>query len=459
MVEVGRLGERDRPPDRVRIEHKDSSARQQDRRILALGLPALATVLVEPLYTIIDTAIVGHLGTAPLAGLALASSVLTASFWVFNFLSFGTVARVAFLTGRRQDRDAATVAAQGLWLCACIGLPVLGLLVAFAPPIGRAMGGHEAVLDSAVTYLRISAVGTPFVLVALVGNGYLRGVADTRTPLRIVVVANVINVVLEVVLVYGLDLGVAGSAWGTVVAQAIAAAWFAVLVARRIAPTGATLQPVWQEMRRLMVIGRHLLVRTGALLTTLTLATAVAARLGQVTLAAHQVALQVWLFLTIGWDGLAIPAQTLTGTFLGEGSIGEARSYARRMCVLGVWAGVAVGAVIVAFAGLLPHIFTADGHVARRATAALIVVGVLQVPDAVLFVLDGALMGASDFRYLQASTIGGLLAFLPFGAAVLVHHEFGIVGLWCGLGAWIAARTAVNAARFAGDRWTKVALT
>ena len=196
-----------------------------DRRILALGVPALATVLVEPVYTVVDTAIVGHLGTVPLGGLALASTVLNASFWVFNFLSFGTTSRVAFLTGRRDERGAATVAAQGLWLSVGIGVPVTLLLAVAAPVVAGVMGGHGDVLRAAVTYLRISALGTPFVLIGLVGNGYLRGVSDTRTPLKVVATANVVNLVLELALVYGLRLGVAGSAWGTVVAQMLSAAW------------------------------------------------------------------------------------------------------------------------------------------------------------------------------------------------------------------------------------------
>lgn len=425
----------------------------RDRRILALGVPALATVLLEPLYTVVDTAIVGHLGTAPLGGLALASTVLNTSFWVFNFLSFGTTSRVAFLTGRRDGRGAAAVASQGFWLCGCIGIPV-ALLLAFASrSIAGVMGGQGDVLRAAVTYLRISAVGTPFVLLSLVGNGYLRGVADTRTPLRVVAAANAGNLVLEVVLVYGLHLGVAGSAWGTVAAQVFAAAWFAVLVGRRVTATGARLRPIAREMRRLVVVGRHLFVRTGALLATLTLATSVAARLGAVTLAAHQVALQVWLFVTIGFDGLAIPAQTITGTLLGEGSTDESRAYGRRLCVLGLWSGTAVGAVIVAVSGVLPHVFTNNAHVAHQATVALVAVGLLQAPDAVLFVLDGVLMGASDFRFLQASTVAGLIGFLPVGAAVLTWHRLGIAGLWLGLAVWLLLRLAVNAARFRGSAW------
>jgi putative MATE family efflux protein len=439
-----------RPPARRRLDDRD-------RRILALGLPALATVLVEPLYTLVDTAIVGHLGTAALGGLALASTVLNTSFWVFNFLSFGTTSRVAFLTGRRDDKGAAAVGAQGLWLCGCIGIPVAVLLAFAAQSIGGVMGGHGEVLRAADTYLRISAVGTPFVLVSLVGNGYLRGVSDTRTPLRVVAAANVGNLVLEVVLVYGLHLGVAGSAWGTVAAQVFAAAWFAVLVGRRITATGARLRPIAREMRRLVVVGRHLFVRTGALLATLTLATSVAARLGPVTLAAHQIALQVWLFVTIGFDGLAIPAQTITGTLLGQGSTEESRAYGGRLCVLGLWCGAAVGAVIVALSGVLPHVFTGNRPVAHQATIALVVVGVLQVPDAVLFVLDGILMGASDFRFLQASTVAGLVGFVPVGAAVLAWHRLGIAGLWFGLGVWLLLRLAVNAVRYRGPTWTSSA--
>ena len=212
---------------------------ERDRRIAALALPALATVAVEPLYTLVDTGIVGRLGTGPLGGLALATTVLNASFWIFNFLSFGTTSRVAFLTGRGDKRAAGMVATQGLWLSGCIGVPVGLALFGLAGPISSALGGHGAVLHAATTYLRISAVGLPFILVALVGNGYLRGLSDTRTPLGVVVVANVVNVLLELLLVYGVHLGVAGSAWGTVAAQLLSAGWFVVLIARRVAGTGA----------------------------------------------------------------------------------------------------------------------------------------------------------------------------------------------------------------------------
>ncbi|HEX9530941.1 MAG TPA: MATE family efflux transporter, partial [Acidimicrobiales bacterium] len=224
---------------------------ERDRRIVALAVPALGTLAVEPLYVLVDTAIVGRLGTTPLGGLALATTVLTTLLWVFNFLSYGTTARVAFLMGRGQRERSGDVAAQGLWLAAGLGIPVAVVVGAGGRLLPAALGGHGAVLATAATYLRISAFGIPAVLVALVGQGYLRGVLDTRSPLRVVVAANLLNVVLELVLVYGAHLGIAGSAWGTVAAQWVAAVWFLVLVGARLGAVGAVRRPVLAEIRRL----------------------------------------------------------------------------------------------------------------------------------------------------------------------------------------------------------------
>ncbi len=432
---------------------------ERDRRIVALGAPALATVLIEPVYTLVDTGIVGHLGVTPLAGLALAASVLTASFWVFNFLSFGTTSRVAFLTGRRDERGAAGVAAQGLWVALVVGVVVGAVLAVAAPGVAGVMGGHGGVRAAAVTYLRISAIGTPFALIALVGNGFLRGQSDTRTPLRIVLVSNAANVVFEVFLVYGVHLGVAGSAWGTVAAQALAAGWFTAFLARRITLAGATLRPDPVELRRIAAVGQHLFVRTGALLAALTLSTSVASRLGPVPLAAHQVALQVWLFVTAALDGLAIPAKAIVGTELGARAPDEARAYAKRLLVLGGWVGLAIGAVLAVVTPALAGVFTSSGRVGHAAVAPLLVVAAIQVLDAVVFVLDGVLMGAGDFAFLRVSTLSGLVVFTPVAVAVLEWHRLGLVTIWLGLVGWLLARCAVNALRYRSSqaRWAALA--
>ena len=430
---------------------------ERDRRIVALAVPALGTLAVEPLYVLVDTAIVGRLGTVPLGGLALASAVLTTLLSAFNFLAYGTTARVAFLTGRGDHRGGAGVAAQGLWLCAVLGLPLAVLVAAGSRALAGLLGGEGDILDGATTYLRISAAGIPAVLVALVGNGYLRGRGDVRTPLVVVGVANVVNLVLEVVLVYRFDLGLAGSAWGTVVAQLLAAAWFLVLVGRRVLGAQVGLAPVRDEMGRLLVAGRHLFVRTAALLATLALSTAVAARVGASTLGGHQIALQVHSFLALALDALAIPGQILVGTLLGSGQLDEALATSRRLLRLGLIAGALIGLAVAASSPFLPHVFSADPAVLDRATAALVVVGLAQVPAAVAFVLDGVLIGSSDFRFLQWAMVVALVLFLPFAAAVLRWHHLGVAGIWGGLLAWMLGRALLNAGRFRGQRWTALA--
>ncbi|MDP8992259.1 MAG: MATE family efflux transporter [Actinomycetota bacterium] len=430
---------------------------ERDRRIVALAVPALGTLAVEPLYVLVDTAIVGRLGTVPLGGLAVASAVLTTLLTLFNFLAYGTTARVSFLTGRGDRRGGATVAVQGLWLSAAIGVPLAVVVALASRPLAALVGGEGAVLDAATTYLRISAVGIPLVLVALVGNGYLRGVSDTRTPLVVVVVANVANLVLELVLVYGLDLGVAGSAWGTVAAQLLAALWFLALLGERVVGHRARTAPVRSELVRLLVAGRHLLARTAALLATLALATSTAARVGAATLGGHQIAIQVHSFLALVLDSLAIPGQILVGTLLGAGDVDEARATSRRLLRLGVIAGGTVGLALLASSWALPHAFSADPAVLERARLALVVAGVAQVPAGVAFTLDGVLIGSSDFRFLQRNMLLSLAVFLPFAAAVLAWEQLGVLGIWAGILAWMVARAALNGIRFRGEAWLALA--
>src|SRR5205807_3960501 len=257
-----------------------------DRRILALAIPALGTLAVEPLYVLADTAIVGHLGTASLGALALAGTVLNTVLWACNFLQWGTTARVAFLTGRQDREGAASSATQALWLGAALGTVLALAVAALARPLAAGLGGRGEILHQAVTYLRISAIGMPAVLIAVVGQGHLRGLSDTRTPFLVVLVANVVNVALEFLFVYGFDWGIAGSAWGTVAAQLLAAAWFLGIVGRVVSRAGGKLGPVVAEMRYLLGSGGHLVGRTGALLAALGAAALGAGRVGSTTLGA-----------------------------------------------------------------------------------------------------------------------------------------------------------------------------
>jgi len=430
-----------------------------DRRILALAIPALGTLVVEPVYVLVDTAIVGHLGTASLAALALAGTVLNTVLWACNFLQWGTTSRVAFLTGREDRRGAAESATQALWLGVALGVVAAVGVALLAGPLATALGGTADIRRQAVTYLRISAIGMPAVLIAVVGQGHLRGLSDTRTPFLVVLVANGLNVVLELVFVYVFHWGIAGSAWGTVIAQILAAAWFLGIIGRLVAAAGALLRPAVEEMRILLGVGGHLVVRTGALLAALTLATAVAARVGPTTLAAHQIAYQTLIFLAFVMDALALSVQAIVGTQLGAADVEGARMTSRRALRLGFIAAGALCAAVVAAAPLLPRVFTADPNVVDKATVALLFVGAMQLPGAVTFVGDGVLMGGGDFAYVKWVTLASLGVFLPFAGAVLRWHDLGIACIWAGLLAWITSRAWLNWVRFRGPHWTVISVT
>ena len=297
-----------------------SSRRELDRRIIELAIPALGTLAIEPLYVLVDTAIVGRLGTPQLAGLAIASTILLTVISMMASLEYGVTPDVAFAHGAGRSDEARDVATAALRLAVMIGLPMGAAVALAADPLVRLLGGRGEVLGYAVTYLRISCVGLPFVLVTYVGHGVMRGVNDLRKPLQIVLVANVANVVLEIVAVYGLDLGVAGSAWSTVFVQACAAMMFL----RVLRPHRGGDRPTAERMRKLLRSGVHFAVRSIAMFAVWNIATAVAARVDTPTLAAHQVLIQLFTFLALMLDALAIPAQSLVAGALGRNDTNEA---------------------------------------------------------------------------------------------------------------------------------------
>ncbi len=429
-----------------------------DREIVRLAVPALGALAAEPLYLLADTAIVGHLGTNPLAGLAVAGSVLTAAFGVFNFLAYSTTASVARQVGAGNQRAAAEFGIDGCWLAVGLGLLLTVIGVAFAPLIVDAMGASHVVHPFAVTYLRISILGAPALLLTLAGAGYLRGMQDTRTTLVIAVAANTVNLLLELALVYALDLGIAGSAWGTVTAQCAAALAY-VWIARRVArETHASARPRAAGIRTVAVIGAPLIVRTASLLAVSLAVTALAARIDDVAVAAHQIAFQVNLLLALTLDALAIAAQAMVGKYLGAGDPDDARASSVRMIELGVVAGVVLMLVVAALAPWFPAVFSDDPAVQDLGAQVLLIVAVLQPLAAVVFVLDGVLIGAGDQRYLALAMIVATFGVFAPIAIVISAAGGGLLALWGAIAAWMVARAVGMVGRFVTDKWEVLGL-
>ena len=422
------------------------SERELDRRIAALALPALGSIAAEPAYSLADTAIVGHLGRAPLDSLAIAAAALNLTAWLAIFLTTATTSAVAGLAaGRATDRAARTAGAAYV-VAAATGLLVALTVLVAAPWIAALLGAHRLVLSGSVSYLRASAAGLPFLYLSYAGNGHLIGLADTRTPLRIAVAANLLNVVLEWLMVYGLHLGLLGSAWGTVAAQVATAALYAASSWRR-APVRPA-KPGRTEVTDLLRDGHQLSVRTIALGVVPLTTTAIAARLGPAALGGQQIAMRVWYLLALLLDALAVPAQVYVSSCLGAGDTEGARLVGRRTLRLGLAAGLGLGVVTAALAFGAPGLFTADPAVRHAATVALLVAALTQPVAALAFVLDGLILGLSDYVAMRRAMILAIGAYAPMAMLVLRFHQLGLPGVWVALGFWLAARAALL-----GRRW------
>ena len=416
-----------------------------DGEILRLALPALGALAAEPLYLLVDTAIVGHLGTPQLAALALAATVLSNLVALCIFLTYGTTARVTRLHGAGRDADAAALGPQALWLALAAGIALAAVVSALAGPLVHALGGEGHVADMSARYLRIASLGVPMALVALAGQGWLRGMSDLRTPLVIVAAANVANVVLELLFVYGFDWGLDGSAWGTVLAQLGMGIAFATVLLRVFA------LPDLARIRSLVSIGAQLVVRTAALLGCFVIATAVCARIGAATLAAHQIAFQLFGFLALVLDAIAIAGQVIVGRALGAGDADEAFAAAWRMIEWSLAAGLLIGCVFLALADVVPHAFTTDSAVIDQAQELWPWFCAMWPVAAVVFALDGILIGAGDTRYLAAAMVVAFVAFLPI---VLPAGTVAVV--WVALDVLMLVRLATLGGRFVRRRWALV---
>jgi putative MATE family efflux protein len=423
-----------------------------DREILRLAIPAFGALAAEPLYVLADTAIVGHLGTRPLGGLGVAGAVLSVAFGIFNFLAYGTTATVARRLGAGDRKGAAEHGVAGVWLALGLGLALTGLGLALSGPIVGAMGASARVAPYARTYLRISLLGAPFVLVTLAGTGYLRGLQDTRTPLVIALGANALNLVLELTLVYGIHLGIAGSAWGTVIAQVVAALAYLAIVRRNVRASNASARPDRAQLREAGAVGAYLTVRTGSLLLAFTAATSIASRIGDAQVAAHQIAFQLWLLLALCLDAIAIAGQAIVGRALGADDAALTRASSRRMLEWGLMVGVVLGLLVLALDPLLALVFTRDTAVRNELRPVLVAVALMQPVGGVVFVLDGILIGAGDVRYLALAMAVATLCFVPCAVAVLATGS-GLIALWGALFVFMFARLYTMGRRYRRNAW------
>jgi putative MATE family efflux protein len=420
-----------------------------DREIFRLAVPALGALAAEPLYVLVDTAIVGHLGRSQLAALGAAATVVSV-FAMFNFLQYATTAQVARATGAREDVVARRLGAQAFWLSVAIGLALGAALAALAGELVALVGVEGQSAAYAETYLRIIAIGVPSFFLAVSGQGFLRGRAELTAPLVVIVLGNVLNAVLEVLFVYGFGWGIEGSAWGTAIAQSCMGAGFVWLIVSRAGREN--MAPVLTLARRLLSVGKFIFVRTAALISAFLLAGAVVARFGDAELGAYPVSFQLFLFLALVLDAIAIAGQIIVGRELGAGRPERAYDASLRMITLSVATGALFAVALLALADALPRLFSSDEAVLAECAALWPIFALLQPVSGAVFALDGILIGASDGPYIAGSMVVAFAACASCLALAAVR-DWGVRGVWASLAALIVVRAATMGARFARRRW------
>ncbi|QIS43454.1 MATE family efflux transporter [Clavibacter capsici] len=436
-----------------------------------MAVPALGALVAEPLFLLTDTALVGHLGSAPLAGLGIASVILQTIVGLLVFLAYATTPTVARRLGAGDRPGAIRAGIDGLWLALALGAVVLVVGLLFADPLVRALadtGGADAdpaataaVVDAARTYLGISLAGMPAMLLVIAATGLLRGLQDTRTPLVVAVSGFAANAALNAFLIYGLGFGIAGSAWGTVLAQWGMAAVFVLIAVRAARETGTTLRPGLRGVARSAASGGWLLVRTASLRAAILATVAVGAGLGVTGLATLQIALTLFSTVAFVLDALAIAGQALVGHGLGADDVPRVRAVARRLVQWGVGLGAILGLVLAALSPLLGPVFTGDAGIHRMLAAVTLVLAVGLPVAGYVFVLDGVLIGAGDARYLALAGLVNLAIYAPALILVAWLTETGrvagtpaLLALWAAFGlVYIGARALTLGLRARGDRW------
>ncbi len=426
-----------------------------DRRILALALPAIAALAADPLYNLTDAAILGRLGTTELAGATIASEILLLTTSVFIFLMFATTAGVSRLAGAGDLSGAAHQGVQAIWLGGGLGLFAAASLAIVGPTLLTLWGADGAVSSAATTYLWWSLAGLPATLIVMAGTGFVRGGGNTVVPLWIALGTVALNLVGEVIAIYGLGMGVGASAGTTSAARWVGAMIYVSITWRSARRVHRSTRPSSVALRELGATGRPLFVRTAALRGTVAASVALASRYGEASLAGYGISFGIWAFLAYVSDGFEVAGQILVARELGAGSTFRARAIALRILRLSALLGVVIGAVVILGRFLIAPIFSNDPRVIAVTVASLLWVGAAQPLNAVVFSLDGILVGANDLNFLARAMICAAACFAVV-AGIGQWFDAGLWSVWLAIATFMTARLIGLGVRFWGDRWAVV---
>jgi len=438
-----------------------------DRRIFHLAVPALGALVAEPLFLLTDTAMVGHLGADALASLGVASTIITTLVGLLIFLAYATTPLVARRLGSGDRTGALSAGIDGVWLAAGLGvvIGVAGYLL--TPVLIGFFPATSTVSTGAAAYVSISWWGLPGMLIVLAATGVLRGLQDTKTPLVVAVAGFGANAGLNALLIYGLGLGLEGSAWGTVIAQWGMAAVFTLLILTQARTHRARLLPGRLGLVEAARSGSWLLLRTLSLRIALVATVLVATAMGTKELAAWHIVFTLFSLLALALDALAIAGQALIGHDLGAGNQAAVRLVTHRLIRWGFLAGGALATLTGLLSPLIPLIMTSDDSLRSTLWPVIVLLGLTLPLSAFVFVLDGVLIGAGDGKYLAITGLLNVAMYAPLlWLAPLVAFDRdgvnlgGLLALEAAFGiGYIGARALTLGMRYRGEAWLVVGKT
>ncbi|WP_241961132.1 MATE family efflux transporter [Homoserinimonas hongtaonis] len=435
-----------------------------DRDILTLAVPALGALVAEPLFLLVDTAMVGHLGGDALAGLGIASAILQTIVGLLIFLAYATTPTVARRLGAGDRPGAIRAGIDGMWLALLIGVALVVVGVPLSGGLIGLFGSSSAATEAGVTYLSISLWGIPAMLLVIAASGLLRGLQDTKTPLVVATAGFAANAVLNAVFIFGFGWGIAGSAAGTVVAQWGMAAVYVVIAVRAARRDDVSLRPGLAGVTSVAGSGTWLLVRTASLRAAMLATVFVASGMGVTEVATLQIAMTIFSTLAFILDALAIAGQAMIGHGLGAANVPRVTAITRRLIQHGLIAGVGLGVTIALLAPLLGPLFSNDDAIRAALTPTLWVMAIGVPLAGFVFVLDGVLIGAGDARYLALTGLVNLAMYAPLLLWVAIASDAGggpganaaaeMTWLWLAFGwGYMGARGLTLGLRVRTTRW------
>lgn len=418
--------------------------RRPHRTLLMLSLPALVSLIAEPLTGLVDTAFVNRLGSESLAALGVGATLLSGSYWIFNFLGIGVQSQVAYHFGQGSRRRARDL--NGLALALGVGFGLLMLLFGwtYASGLAQMMGADGQTQADAEQYLRLRLLAAPAVLVMGTCFGSLRGLQKMRTPMLIALLVNVLNIALDALLIFGYGpipaYGIAGAAWASTISQWVGAAMALWAVGSSL---GWRPRLRWSDIRVLMKIGGDMFLRTAALTGFLILGTRAATQIGAEAGAAHHVIRQVYLFSALALDALAITAISLVGWYVGTGSVRGAR----RVAAYTSWWSLAMGMVL-----LVAMVVGQDAVIAAFVPPDAVDVfltawlwsAIVQPLNALCFATDGIHWGTRDFAYLRNGMLIACAISIPLLFTINPQQADALTLIWWITGLWVALRAAAG---------------